>query len=142
MLVLDTDVVSALIRRDRNRSVALWLRDREDDEMYLSSTTVSELIAGVMRLPEGRRRSEIDDGVAALVSSFSDRIVDFDFAAAFLYGRFVPDRFAIGRPIDRADAQIAACCLATGATLVTRNAKDFESIPGLKMINPWDLVGD
>lgn len=142
MLILDTDVVSALIRRDRNRAVASWVRNRADEELYLSSTTVSELIAGVMRLPDGQRRNDIDDGVAALLSSFSDRIVDFDFASAFLYGRFVPDRIAIGRPIDRADAQIAACCLATGATLVTRNTKDFEAIPGLTTVNPWNLEDD
>lgn len=138
MLVLDTDVVSALLRADRNESVAAWIRKRADDELYLTSTTVSEMISGVMRMPEGRRRNQIDDGVATIISSFADRIVDFDFASAFAYGRFVPDRMAAGRPIDRADAQIAACCIAVGATLVTRNAKDFELIPGLKTINPWN----
>lgn len=64
-------------------------------------------------------------------------MLDFDFAAALEYGRFVPDRMKIGRPIARADAQIAACCLTNGATLVTRNTRDFEEIPGLELINPW-----
>lgn len=89
-------------------------------------------------MPEGRSRSAVDDRTSQVIGGFYERTLSFDANAAIEYGRFVPDRFAIGRPIDRADAQIAACCIVTGATLATRNVKDFEKIPGLKVINPWE----
>lgn len=138
MIVLDTDVASALIHGEQNQAVSNWFTGLRDEDVYLTSTTMSELIFGVMRLPNGRRKNQLDDDVAALISSFHDRMIDFDFMAALEYGRFVPDRFAIGRPIARDDAQIAACCVISGATLATRNTKDFEQIPGLTVINPWD----
>ncbi len=138
MIVLDTDVVSGLIRGEQNQEVVDWLTGLGDDEVFLTSTTMSELIFGVMRLPEGRRKNELDDHVSSFVASFHDRVLDFDFVAALEYGRFVPDRFAAGRPIERDDAQIAACCVANGATLATRNVKHFGAIPGLTVVNPWD----
>lgn len=139
MIVLDTDVASALIRGDQNENVVDWIGTLRDEEVYLTSTTVSELIFGVMRMPEGRRKNELDDDVSNLLATFHDRTLAFDFVAAFEYGRFVPDRFSIGLPIERDDAQIAACCIANGATLATRNTKHFEEIPGLQILNPWDL---
>lgn len=137
-IVLDTDVSSALIRAERNPGVVRWAAGLQNEEVFLTTTTISELVLGVMKMPEGRRKNEIDDSVAALITIFQDRIIDFDFSAAVEFGRFVPDRFAIGRPIERADAQIAACSVVNGAVLATRNAKDFEEIPGLETINPWE----
>lgn len=89
-------------------------------------------------MPEGRRKNELDDRVAAFISRFQNRIIPFDTSAAIDYGRLVHERNASGQPIGRADAQIAACCLVSGATLATRNVKDFEAVPGLKLINPWE----
>lgn len=140
-IVLDTDVISALFRPELNPKVADWAGSLGDDQVYLTTTTASELILGVMSAPEGRRRNELDDIVAAVLSAFSDRLYDFDFYAALEYGRFVPDRLADGRPIARADAQIAACCIANGAALATRNTKHFQAIPGLEVIDPWSRAG-
>lgn len=91
-----------------------------------------------MRLPDGRRKNELDDRILKAISDFYDRTLDFTANAAVAYGRFVPDRLAVGRPIERADAEIAACCLQVGAVLATRNVKDFDEIPGLEVINPWE----
>ena len=138
-IVLDTDVASALIRAEYNRAVAEWILEQHDEDIYLTSITVSELVFGVMRMPEGRRKSEVDDNVSAFVGEFYDRTVDFDASAAIEFGRFVPDRLSVGRPIERDDAEIAACCIAHHATLATRNTKHFQDIPGLDLINPWEI---
>jgi predicted nucleic acid-binding protein len=132
-------VISALIRAEQNPAVVDWMREIQDEAVFMTSTTISELVYGVMKMPDGRRKVLYDDNVAAILSVFYDRTIDFEANAAIEYGRFVPDREAIGRPISRPDAQIAACCLATGATLATRNVKDFEDIPGLEVINPREL---
>jgi predicted nucleic acid-binding protein len=139
-IVLDTDVTSGLIRADQNPDVVEWARSLQSEEVFVTTTTISELVLGVMRMPEGRRKNELDDDVSALITIFQDRIIDFDFSAAVELGRLVPDRFAIGRPIERADAQIAACSVSNGAVLATRNTKDFEEIPGLELINPWEAA--
>ncbi|MGH2907211.1 MAG: type II toxin-antitoxin system VapC family toxin [Solirubrobacterales bacterium] len=137
MVVLDTDVVSALTRPRENPRATKWVFDHTDD-LFITSTTISEMVFGVMIMPEGRRKSETDDAVMKVLSGFYDRTIDFGGSAAIEHGRFVCDRKAAGRPIGRADAQIAACCIAVGAELATRNTKDFEGIPGLKLINPWE----
>jgi predicted nucleic acid-binding protein len=140
MIVLDTNVVSELAGPEPDPRVVSWTAELEDEEVYITSTTLSELVEGVMRLPEGRRRNDIDERVSRAVAAFYDRTLDFSADDAIVYGRFVPDRDAeAGNPISRADAQIASCCLAAGAVLATRNVKDFEGIPGLEVINPWEL---
>jgi predicted nucleic acid-binding protein len=137
-LVLDTDVLSALLKPEKNQQIVRWADSVSEHELFITSTTVSELIYGLVRAPEGRRKDQLDDGISRLVSMFGDRVLNFDFAAAFDYGRFVADLQAGGSSIDRADAQIAACCRANGAALATRNTKDFEDIPWLTVINPWE----
>lgn len=139
MIVLDTNVVSELAGPEPDPNVANWILQQNDEDVYITSTTLSELVEGVMRLPDGRRKSDLDDRILNTVSDFYDRTLDFSANAAVTYGRFVPDRLAIGRPIERADAEIAACCLQVGASLATRNVKDFEAIPGLDVINPWEV---
>lgn len=137
-IVLDTDVASAFAQPRIDPVVEAWGESLRGNEFFITSTTLSELVFGVMIMPEGRRKSELDDRVARFVSGFYDRTIPFDANAAIEYGRFTADRRSAGRPIQRADGQIAACCLASGATLATRNVKDFVSIPGLKITNPWD----
>ncbi|MBJ7458896.1 MAG: type II toxin-antitoxin system VapC family toxin [Thermoleophilaceae bacterium] len=137
MIVLDTNVVAELAAPETDPNVASWILRQRDEDIYITAATLSELVEGVMQLPDGRRKNELDDRIVEAVEDFYDRTLDFTANAAVTYGRFVPDRFSIGRPIERADAEIAACCLQFGATLATRNVKDFEGIPGLGVINPW-----
>lgn len=138
MIVLDTNVISELASRNCNPEVNAWVDEFTADELWITSTTVSEVVQGIMSMPEGRSRDEVDVRTGRVIGAFYDKTLSFDANAAVEYGRFVSDRFATGRPIDRADAQIAACCLMAGATLATRNTKDFEDIPGLETVNPWD----
>lgn len=138
MIILDTNVVSELAGPKPDANVANWILQQRDEDVYITSTTLSELVEGVMRLPDGRRKNDLDDRILNTVGDFYDRTLDFTANAAVTYGRFVPDRLSNGRPIERADAEIAACCLQVGASLATRNVKDFEGIRGLEVINPWE----
>ena len=138
MIVLDTNVLSELGKRQCDPNVSAWIESRDPRELWITSITISELVLGVMQMPEGARRNQVDDANAQLIGMFYDRTLSFNGNAAVEYGRFVADRFSDGHPIDRADAEIAACCMTTGAVLATRNQKDFNGIPGLELIDPWE----
>lgn len=137
-VVLDTNVISELAKRRPEERVETWVEQFHPEELWTTSTAISEIVEGVMRMPEGRRKSEVDTAMMFALGAFYERTLNFDGNAAVEYGRFVPDHISAGRSIKRSDAQIAACCLAAGAVLATRNVKAFESIPGLEVINPWD----
>lgn len=141
MIVLDTNLLSELGREHCDPTVLAWVETQDRGALWITSTTISELVLGVMQLPDGARKNRIDDANSQLIGMFYDRTLYFDGNAAVEYGRFVADRIASGRPIDRADAQIAASCTTRGAALATRNIKDFEGIPGLELIDPWKPAG-
>jgi toxin FitB len=140
LIVLDTNVVSEVMRPAPDSAVLNWLNAQVVADLMLSSVVVSELLFGVARLPAGLRKRQLADTFASMLEQdFSGRILPFDLEAAILYGELAAACEAKGRPVDMADAQIAATCLAHGATLATRNLKHFEGL-GLKLINPWERV--
>lgn len=139
MIVLDTNVLSELIHPRGDVGVAAWLDERPADEFYLTAVTTAELRYGIARLPEERRRSELADRAEQVIGDdFAGRILPFDDGAAAAYAAVVVAREARGRPISMADAQIAAICRHFGASLATRNTRDFEHT-GLNLINPWEF---
>lgn len=125
-------------KRECNANVSDWIERQDPGELWLTSTTISELNLGVGRMPEGKRRDTVGDVNARFVAAFYDRTFSFDSHAAGVYGRLVADRMSDGRPISREDAQIAANCIAAGASLATRNTSDFLGIPELELIDPWE----
>ena len=136
-MVLDTNVVSELMRPAPDAAVLAWLNDQPADMLCLNSVVVSELLYGVARLSEGKRRAQLAQTVQAMLAEdFPGRVLSFDLEAAVVYADLVAMRERQGQPIDVADAQIAAICLAQGATLATRNTKHFEGV-GLTLMNPW-----
>jgi predicted nucleic acid-binding protein len=136
-MVLDTNVVSELMRPAPDAAVLAWLNDQPADMLWLNSVVVSELLYGVARLSEGKRRAQLAQTVQAMLAEdFPGRVLSFDLEAAVVYADLVAMRERQGQPIDVADAQIAAICLAQGATLATRNTKHFEGV-GLTLMNPW-----
>lgn len=142
MILLDTNVVSELTRADPDPGVLAWLDALDASEVGTTAITAAELWHGVTRMPAGRRRTELTEAVRGLLEEeFEQRVVPFDASAARAYGRIVADRERAGRPIGVADAQIAAVCATAGATLATRNTKDFEST-GVELINPWSAGAD
>lgn len=137
MLVIDTDVASDLMRPTPTPSVAGWIAERDAATMFLTAISEAELRFGVAILPAGRRRNALDAAMQRwLQHGFSDRILPFDSAAAQAYAEIAADRRQSGRPIGEADCQIAAISLSRGASLVTRNVRDFEGT-GVEVIDPW-----
>jgi predicted nucleic acid-binding protein len=137
MIVVDTNVVSELMRPSPSDRVRDWIRSQRGRDLYTSAVTVAEVLYGIERLPQGRRRAELQSVATDLFDGFADQVLAFDTAAAVQYSLIVSDRERSGLPIDGFDAQIAAICRSSGATLATRNVVDFRET-GINVINPWD----
>ena len=137
MIVLDTNVVSELSRKNPDENVIRWATNA-NAQQFITAITVGEIVRGVKRLPDGARRNEIQHAVFWQLSNFEHRhgILPFDTEAAWEYSEIVTTRSALGRPIHDADAMIAAICRAHDAPLATRNQKDFEGA-GVELIDPW-----
>lgn len=139
MIVLDTNVISELVRNAADPGVVRWLDSLDASDIVLTAVTAAELLYGVARLPDGRRRRELRAKVDGLLTEeFGDRILPFDALAATHYADIVADRERTGLQISMADGQIAAICRNWNAGLATRNVSDFVDT-GIELINPWDL---
>ena len=140
MIVLDTNVVSEVMRPVPDPAVLEWMNAQQAGELYLTSMTTAELLYGVARLPSGRRREELAEKVARLVDElFEGRVLPFDSTASIAYARIASVRERAGNPIGAADAVIAATASAAGTdALATRNVSDFADT-GLSVVNPWAL---
>lgn len=138
MIVLDTNVVSELMRPAPDDVVVAWVDAQPPDDLYLTSMTVAELLFGVARLPSGRRRERLSERIGRLVDDlFADRVLAFDAPAAVAYARIATARERAGRPIGAADAVIVATAASAGASsLATRNVSDFVGA-GLALVDPW-----
>jgi toxin FitB len=140
MFVLDTNVISEIISERPDPAVLRWLGKRFDDEYRLTSITAAEMLYGVARMPEGRRKEEREAAIGMVIDvEYSDRILPFDVDAAIEYAGVLVARQRIGRPLTTADAMIAAIAASNGCALVTRNSRDFEGI-GLDLVNPWEAT--
>jgi toxin FitB len=137
MIVLDTDVVSELMRQSPDDGVVRWVDRYPHGEVFITSVTAAALAYGVARLPAGRRRAVLTTKVSELLNEdFDELVLPFDLAAAEHYAQIAAAREHVGRPISMADAQIAATCRRFGASLATRNAEDFADT-GVPVLDPW-----
>lgn len=137
MLLLDTNVVSALIRRELDPVVARWFDHQNETQLYISVITIHEMRYGIENLQAGRRRTTLAGAMEDfLVKGFDSRVLDLDFPACWASGEFQARRARMGRPIDLADCFIAGIAASRNAALATRNATDFAGL-GLDIINPW-----
>ncbi len=137
MIVLDTNVVSELMRHAPDAAVVTWVDACPPDDVFLTAVTAAELRYGAARLPDGRRRRELMELVGQLLTEdFEGRVLPFDDAAALHYAELVVARDRAGRPISMADAQIAATCRRFDARLATRNFDDFAGT-GVAVVDPW-----
>lgn len=137
MIVLDTNVLSELMRRRPDPAVVAWVDGQDAGRLAITAITAAELRYGVARLSSGVRKARLESAVRALLNvDFSGRVLRFDGAAADLYGDLVAECDRAGRPIGAADAQIAAICRCQVARLATRNVRDFEAT-GVDVLDPW-----
>ncbi|HET9680264.1 MAG TPA: type II toxin-antitoxin system VapC family toxin [Gammaproteobacteria bacterium] len=137
MIILDTNVISELIRPKPDTAVLSWLDKQPADDLFITAISVAELLYGTHRLPDGKRKTALRDSIEAMLEKyFSDTIAPFDTQAAIIYAELVAEHEKQGRMISMADAQIAAICRNHQTILATRNIKDFTHL-GISLINPW-----
>ena len=138
MIVLDSNVVSELVRPSPNRSVVEWVDEHDSSELVITALTAAELRAGVALLPEGRRKDELGMRIESLlVETFAGYVLAFDVGSSAYYAEVLAVRTRGGRPITTFDAQIAAVCRQYDSVLATRNTTDFTDT-GIQLVNPWD----
>jgi hypothetical protein len=138
MIVLDTNVVSELMKPAPAAAVVRWVAAQSASSLCTTSITQAEILHGIMLLPAGRRRRAIESAAEAMFrQDFAGRVLSFGSDAAVHYARIAVERRRAGRPIAHFDAQIAAIARENRAAIATRNVADLEGC-GVKIINPWD----
>jgi len=138
-ILLDTNVLSDLMRRTPTTEVLDWFDRQRNAAYFVSAITRAEILLGIALLPAGKRR----DGLALAAEQmfnedFVGRMLPFDGNCAAEYALLVAERTRRGYPISTEDGQIAATALSHDLSLATRNVKDFKGIDGLTVVNPWD----
>ena len=137
MIILDTNVLSELLRPEPAEQVERWLAAQDGATVYFTTVGEAELRHGVALLPAGKRRNALSTAIEGLLEEdFRDRILPFDRPAARAYATIAAERRAAGRPISQFDCQIAAIARARGATVATRNSSDYQGC-GIELIDPW-----
>ncbi|NEP09220.1 MAG: type II toxin-antitoxin system VapC family toxin [Symploca sp. SIO2C1] len=140
MIILDTNVISELMREAPNQAVAEWIASHKSFHLALTTISIAEIQRGLARLPKGKRRTELESNFSSFIKqAFSGRIYTFDEDAAYTYGNVSMQRETIGLHADAVDMMIAAIATSQNASIATRNVKDFEEC-GVHIINPWDYV--
>jgi predicted nucleic acid-binding protein len=139
VILLDTNVLSEPIKARPDVSVVTWLDAQAPNTLYLSSTSLAELLLGVELLPQGARRNRLAIAIRSSIERlFGTRILPFDAMAAEAYPAMIAAGRRIGRPIQFADAQIAAVASVHGCIVATRDQAPFVAA-GIPVINPWTL---
>ncbi|GFO56512.1 ribonuclease VapC [Geomonas sp. Red276] len=137
-IILDTNVISELMRQKPDETVLDWFAHRQADVFYITAIVQSEIALGISLLPPGKRRDALAAAAEGMFSDeFVDRCLPFDAECADLYASVVSASRQSGISMTTEDAQIAAIALSVGYPLATRNVKDFQHISGLSIHDPW-----
>lgn len=138
MIVLDTNVISELMRRSPDSTVMMWIGDQPMAGIFTTALTQAEIFYGLALLPQGRRREELLEAARTVFEvELAGRVLPFDSDAALAYSEVAASRKQDGQPISQIDAQIAAIVRSRGARLATRNVRDFVDC-GITVVDPWD----
>jgi predicted nucleic acid-binding protein len=139
MIVLDTNVLSEALRPVPEPSVLDWLANQPRASLFITTVTRGEILYGIRLLTDGKRRRGLWDAAKKIFDAdFADQVLGFDSDAADMYADIAALRRAAGKPICQFDAMIVAMARSRGASLATRNAKDFDDC-GVDVINPWTV---
>ena len=137
MILLDTNVVSELMREDPAARVAAWIVGQKAIHLGVSTIAIAEIRRGLARLPPGKRRTRLETSFTAFITeAFGDRIFVFDETAANLYGEIAAKREKDGFTVDAVDLMIAATARSLNAAIATRNTKAFVGCR-IKLVDPW-----
>ncbi|BBO72807.1 ribonuclease VapC [Desulfosarcina widdelii] len=138
MFLLDTNVLSELMRPMPDPRVVQWIDRIPEWDLWISTITVAEIHLNIALLDDGQRKRKLGDLAEQMFrEDFEGRILPFDYHAATEYAKVVVHRSRIGRPISVEDAQIAAIARTADLSIATRNTKDFHDIQGIDLSNPW-----
>jgi hypothetical protein len=137
VIILDTDVLSALMDNVPEQAVVQWLDRQPAESIWITTVTLFEVHLGIGKLPAGRRRSDLQSSFVKLLEEFlENRVLDFDSAAAVEAAALAAVREHKGRPVDVRDTFIAGIALARRATLATRNVRHFKDL-SVPVVDPW-----
>ncbi|MCI5167385.1 MAG: type II toxin-antitoxin system VapC family toxin [Candidatus Electrothrix sp. GM3_4] len=137
MILLDTNIVSEVMRRKPSDQVLNWLNQQSYGTLFISSSIIAEICYGLRILPVGQRRQLLETRFEQFIAQgFAGRIIVFDESAARVYAEIMGRCKEKGRPMSLPDGQIAAVAQAGHLSLATRNIRDFESC-GIELINPF-----
>ncbi|HEV3246002.1 MAG TPA: type II toxin-antitoxin system VapC family toxin [Beijerinckiaceae bacterium] len=134
--LLDTNIISNITKVSPSGKLLAWMKEQNDDDLYISSLTVAEIRRGIFEKPAGKRRNQLEawfSGSEGPQALFSGRVLSFDEVAALIWARLMADGKAKGQPRSALDTIIAAVAEANGCIVVSDNEKDFA---GIEMINP------
>ena len=137
MIILDTNVLSELMKASPSQQVLRWFASQPPLQLFTTTITQAEILYGLELLPKSKRRSALQAAVEAIFEEdFSGRILPFDSDAARVFPTIVAARRSLGRPMTQFDAQIAAMARSRAAAIGTRNSRDFEHC-GVAIVDPW-----
>ena len=137
MVVLDTNVLSELMRSDPDPAVLRWLDQQASQAVWITTITLFECRLGLALLSEGRRRKTLESAFVELLNSdLENRVLPFDVEAAAQAASLAATRHRSGRPVDIRDTQIAGIAQSRRATLATRNIRHFQGL-SVPVVNPW-----
>jgi len=137
MILLDTNIVSEMMKPTPRPSVVTWLDAQDEASLFICAPVLAELRYGAELLPAGKRRNELGKVIDQIESDlFRDRILPFEQGAASHYARIAAARRHLGRPLNQMDGLIAAIALSHGAVLCTRDEDGFADL-GLEVVNPF-----
>jgi predicted nucleic acid-binding protein len=138
MILLDTNVLSALMRATPDPVVVEWLDDQPAESIWTTTITIFEIRSGIELLVHGRRRGQLDQVFSQLLAEdLNGRVQSFDEMAALAAGSIAASRQRAGRVVEIRDVQIGGIATACHATVATRNTRHFEGTD-IQLINPWD----
>jgi len=137
MILLDTNVLSELMRAKPAPEVVAWIDAQPTSQLYISAITVAEILYGIARMADGKRKQSLL-ALATLMfdEDFAGRILSFDADAAIHYAGLAAESEAKGTVVDMADCQIAAIAVLHDAQVATRNVRHFDYL-GVAIVNPW-----
>nr|VFK43991.1 MAG: hypothetical protein BECKTC1821D_GA0114238_101939 [Candidatus Kentron sp. TC] len=135
--LLDTCLLSEFVKSAPNHGVLAWTDSRAEEDLFVAAMTLAELHRGVAKLPPSRRKSELSTWLADLRAGFDGRVLPFTHKTATYWGELCARADRAGRTIAAFDSIIAATATEHGLALVTRNVRDFATLP-LMVIDPWE----